>query len=99
MRKHPFWFWYLWLFSGLLLIAGGQQATPQDLAFYAREVRPLLEKRCFACHSSKGAPQANLRLDSRAGWLRGGISGPAILPGDTEQSRLLKAVRYRGEAT
>ena len=73
-----------------------QAASPsaEQLEFFESEIRPLLAERCYACHSSKTeTPFAGLRVDSRAGLLKGGDSGPAILPGHPEQSRLMKLVR------
>jgi len=67
-----------------------------DLAFFEREVRPLLVEHCLQCHGEgKRRPKGGLRLDSRAGWARGGDSGPALAPGDVEGSLIVRAVRYR----
>ena len=79
-----------------------QAETPQapapseaDLAFFEREVRPVLVEHCYECHGSgKKRAKGGLRLDSRAGWSAGGDSGAALVPGDVEQSRLVRAVRY-----
>ena len=70
-----------------------------DLEHFEKYVRPLLASNCYACHSSD-APSvfASLRLDSRAGLLRGGDSGPAIVPGDSTASLLLQAVRGQAKA-
>ncbi len=38
--------------------------------------------------------RGGLLLDTRAGWTKGGDSGPAIVPGDLENSLLVQAVRY-----
>jgi hypothetical protein len=69
--------------------------SPETLEFFEKKVRPLLIDRCYSCHSAdakklKGA----LRVDSREALLKGGDTGPAIIPGDPEKSLLLKAVRY-----
>ena len=91
----------LWLMISLPLIAitgpvGAAGATPgsQDgLKFYDKQVRPVLARRCFTCHSGRAAvPQGGLRLDHRGGWIRGGNSGPAVVPGKSGQSLLVKAV-------
>jgi hypothetical protein len=66
------------------------------LADFENQVRPLLSARCFKCHGSR-KQESNLRLDSRAALLRGGDSGPALVPGRPEQSRLVQAIRYDGE--
>lgn len=69
--------------------------SAEDLTFFESKVRPLLIQHCTKCHgetSQKGA----LRLDSAVSMLAGGESGPAVIPGDTAKSLLLKAVRYEG---
>jgi len=70
-------------------------AQPADTAFFESKIRPVLVSKCYACHSSKlKAPMASLQLDSKAGVLKGGASGPAVVPGKPEESRLLKALTY-----
>ena len=70
-----------------------------DLEHFEKRVRPLLAEKCYACHSAE-APSvfASLRLDSREGVLRGGDSGPAVVPGDPTGSLLLQAVRGEAKA-
>ena len=66
----------------------------QDSAdFFDRRVRPLLVNRCYACHTT--AESGGLRLDSREGLLKGGKSGPAIVPGKPDESLLIKATTYK----
>ena len=62
--------------------------------FFTSKVEPLLRKRCYECHSHAGKINGGLALDSRSGWQTGGDSGPAIVPGSVEKSRLVEAVRY-----
>ncbi len=50
---------------------------------------------CVSCHGPD-KQKGGLRLDSKAGWQRGGDSGPVVVPGDPDKSRLLKAVRGAG---
>ena len=59
---------------------------------FADRVRPVLERSCFACHT-ENAP-SGLRLDSRDGMLAGGTRGPAIIPGNPEQSLIIAALRH-----
>ncbi len=68
-----------------------------DLEFFEKNIRPVLVKNCYACHSEKSKPaQASLYVDSREGLLRGGRSGvPAVVPGKPEDSLLIKAIRYQ----
>ena len=50
---------------------------------------------CYECHSQKAKElESGLLLDSRAGMLKGGDNGPAIVPGKPEKSNLIKAIRY-----
>jgi hypothetical protein len=73
--------------------------STEDLAFFETSIRPLLAEKCYACHSSKSKSlEAGLRVDSRAGLLQGGDSGPALVPGDPEASLVIRAVRYEDPA-
>ena len=67
--------------------------NPEDVRFFEARVRPILVEHCYDCHGPESA-EGELRLDSRSGWVRGGESGPAIVPHDPSASLLLKAVRY-----
>src|SRR5258708_5184930 len=73
--------------------AAGQpaQAGAASPAFFESAVRPVLAANCYDCHTDER--MGGLRLDSREGLLKGGKSGPAIVPGDPEKSLLIEAVR------
>jgi hypothetical protein len=64
------------------------------LAFFERQVRPVLVERCYECHSTDRKVKGGLALDSREGTLKGGDYGPALEPGNPDKSRLIEAVRY-----
>lgn len=68
-------------------------AAADDLAFFEQRIRPLLVEHCQECHGAK-KQQGGLRLDSRGAWERGGDSGPALVPGRPEDSRLIQAVHW-----
>ena len=71
------------------------EPTSQQLQFFENRVRPVLVQNCYKCHSAQAEKvKGGFLLDSRDGLLRGGDSGPAIVPGDPEHSLLIKAVRY-----
>jgi mono/diheme cytochrome c family protein len=63
--------------------------------FFENKIRPLFAQNCYACHSAKAEKvKGGLRLDTPEALLKGGSSGPAIVPGSPESSLLIKAVRY-----
>jgi hypothetical protein len=70
-------------------------ANADGIAFFEKNIRPLLADHCYGCHSSKlSAPMSGLLLDSQAGMLRGGKTGiPVIVVGKPEESLLIAAVR------
>ena len=69
--------------------------TSEQLAFYETHIRPLLSRRCYQCHSDRADKrEGGLRLDDRDAMMGGGDSGLAIMPGDIDQSLLVKAIRY-----
>lgn len=55
-------------------------ATSSGTIDFAKDIRPLLEARCFECHGPT-KQKADLRLDRRSSALKGGENGPAIIPG------------------
>ncbi|MEZ6058635.1 MAG: PSD1 and planctomycete cytochrome C domain-containing protein [Planctomycetaceae bacterium] len=67
--------------------------TAEQREFFEKQVRPLLVEHCHQCHSAK-QQKGELRLDSRAAMLRGGDTGPAIIPGKPDASELYLAVSY-----
>lgn len=79
-----------------LLIIGTATAAPNEtgIAFFETKIRPLLAGHCLECHSTAKKTRGGLNLDSRQGWVTGGDSGPAVIPGDPDASLLIKAVRY-----
>ncbi|WP_165253006.1 PSD1 and planctomycete cytochrome C domain-containing protein [Paludisphaera soli] len=69
--------------------------TAAGLEYFEKQVRPLLIERCYECHSSGAkAPKGGLSLDDPEGWVKGGDSGPAVVPGSPDESLLIDAVRY-----
>jgi hypothetical protein len=68
----------------------------EEEQFFEKQVRPLLVKHCYQCHSSEAKIlKGGLHLDSRGGWMKGGDSGPAIVPGAPDKSLLIEAIRYQ----
>jgi cytochrome c553 len=80
--------------------AAGQEkeATPDQVAFFEKNIRPVFVEKCISCHSkADNKTRGSLALDTRAGLLKGGDTGPAIIPGKPEQSLLLRALKHTGD--
>ena len=60
--------------------------------FFEKEVRPVLAKNCFACHTATAL--GNLSMTSGEALRKGGNSGPAIMPGQPDESLLIQAVAH-----
>jgi hypothetical protein len=78
----------------LLLVMPGWAAAlgVEPSVDYARDVKPILHGRCFACHGAL-KQKGKLRLDSGASILRdGGSSGPIVVPGRAADSVLFARV-------
>ncbi len=75
----------------LVLAAQTQDDSREKKDFFENRIRPMLAQSCFACHTN--SQMAGLRLDSRADILKGGVSGPALVPGDPDKSLIVNLVR------
>jgi len=77
------------------LARGADASNKEGLELFEKRIRPLLVDRCYECHSTQaGKSKGHLLLDSKQGLAKGGESGPALVPGDIEGSRLVKAIRW-----
>jgi hypothetical protein len=70
-------------------------ASPHPTVDFERDVRPILKTSCVACHAGP-VVQAELRMDRREALLKGGLSGPAVVPGRSKDSLLVQRVRGEG---
>ncbi|MEJ7607456.1 MAG: DUF1549 domain-containing protein [Bryobacteraceae bacterium] len=61
--------------------------------FFEMRVRPVLAKNCFACHTSTAL--GNFKMVSAESIRKGGNSGPAVVPGNPEDSLLFQAVTHK----
>lgn len=71
------------------------EPTAQQFEFFEKKIRPVLVENCLECHSTDTEASGGLLLDSRAGVLRGGDSGPAVKLGDPSASKLVRAIEYQ----
>ena len=74
-----------------LLAAAGFAVAAEPSDYFELHVRPVLATRCYTCHTD--AKSGGLQLDTRDHMLAGGKSGPAIKPGDPDNSLLMQAIR------
>ncbi|MEQ2007685.1 MAG: DUF1549 domain-containing protein, partial [Limisphaerales bacterium] len=75
-------------------IASSAAPTPAQVEFFEKHIRPVLAAECYECHSTS-KKKGSLALDTRDGLLKGGKSGPAIVPGQPDSSLLLQALRHK----
>src|SRR5437899_2454828 len=84
---------------GVLPAAGPSRAaegpaTPEQIAFFEKSIRPVLVKECYSCHATTAEKiRGGLTLDTRDGIRKGGDTGPAVVPGDVKKSLLIQALR------
>jgi hypothetical protein len=62
--------------------------------FFRVQLLPILQTRCYECHSRDHEAEGELFLDSKIGWQTGGENGPAVKPGDLKNNPLIQAVRH-----
>src|SRR5689334_16044349 len=108
MRKHLFqstWFSSACCLKiALLSLMTGQIASATEPAlddgarFFRERIEPVLKKECFGCHSAQAKEvKGGLRLDTRLGLRSGGDSGPVVVEGKADKSRLVQAIRHEGD--
>jgi cytochrome c553 len=79
-------------------IGASTLSATEGFAFFESQVRPLLVKHCYECHSEEADKQkGGLWLDRKAGWETGGDGGPSIVPGNPDASLLIHSIRYADE--
>ena len=75
---------------------GDDREDAKRTEFFERHIRPILVAHCYECHSSAiDEAKGGLKLDFRAGLLKGGESGAAVVPGKPEASLLVEALRFQ----
>jgi mono/diheme cytochrome c family protein len=72
--------------------------TPDQVAFFEKDVLPLLQQHCLKCHGADDKVKGGLNLTNRQSILDGGDSGPAVDLKKPADSLLLKAVHYTDES-
>lgn len=68
-------------------------AQSRGLGVFQDYVEPTFKRYCYECHSHEAKKaDGGLVLDSRQALLRGGDGGPAVVPGKSAESMLLKSL-------
>jgi mono/diheme cytochrome c family protein len=78
--------------ASALAVAAVASSSAPDSSVYASQVRPVLARRCYSCHGPD-VQQNGLRLDSLAGILKGSDSGKVVVPGKSQDSRLVRRLQ------
>ena len=77
------------------ILFAGEKFTDEQVSFFETKIRPVFVNHCYKCHSKEfSSSKGGLRLDVREALLKGGDSGPAIVPGNPKESLLLSALRH-----
>ena len=84
--------------ASLQLARFATAAAPSDLTqldFFEKKIRPVLVESCYECHSASAKKlKGGLYLDTADGLLKGGDSGPGIIPGNPAKSLLITTIRH-----
>ena len=79
--------------KGAKAIAYPRPATAEQLAYFEKNVRPILVNRCYNCHSDAFKEAGGLRVDVGIAIFNGGADGPVIIPGHPEKSLLIERIK------
>ena len=83
------------LFSQPDSVCAAEPVRPDasQLEFFEQHIRPVLIEKCADCHSGDADAESTLAVHSRAALIQGGDYGPAILPGNAQQSLLFQSIQ------
>ncbi|MBT6154881.1 MAG: DUF1553 domain-containing protein [Planctomycetaceae bacterium] len=78
-------------FSAALLASVSHARAERDAAPFGKSVAPILIKNCLGCHNPTD-PKGTLDLSQKKAMLKGGDSGPAVVPGKPDESYIIERV-------
>jgi Protein of unknown function (DUF1553)/Protein of unknown function (DUF1549)/Planctomycete cytochrome C len=81
----------------LITLSPIQADDTDKMAYFEAKVRPILFNHCFKCHGEK-KQEGGLRTDLHENLLKGGDTGPAVIPGKPEESELIDAIKYDADS-
>jgi hypothetical protein len=83
------------LLGGIVHAGAAAVSDASQLDFFEKKIRPVLSRECYECHSASSKKvKGGLLLDTAAAVLKGGDSGPAIVPGKPDKSLLLTTMKH-----
>jgi cytochrome c553 len=83
----------VFLAAFLVTTATAPSRAAAEKPTFEQHVRPILKTYCFDCHGAEEKLRGKLDLRLRRFAVRGGRSGPAILPGNASKSLLLARLK------
>ena len=75
----------------------GDPALARAREVFRQQVQPMLQGKCLSCHGDGEELEGDLDLRSREAALRGGKSGPALVPGRALASLIYQSLRRTDE--
>tara|TARA_R110002096_G_scaffold24760_2_gene77908 strand:- start:2932 stop:6723 length:3792 start_codon:yes stop_codon:yes gene_type:complete len=81
----------------VVVLASTPAFSSEGIEFFESRIRPVLAQDCYECHNSNGKAKGRLILDHREPMMKGGTSGPVIIPGNADESLLIQAIRHEFE--
>ncbi len=82
----------IWSVMAPVLVAA-DALPPEKVEYFEKQVRPMFVQHCQECHGAK-KQEAGLRLDSRRGFTKGADSGPIVVTGNVDGSRLIQVLNH-----
>ncbi len=67
--------------------------APSGSVTFEKDVRPILKAHCFHCHGEEGETKGGLDVRLARFLMKGGESGPAVVPGQAASSHILKQLK------
>ncbi len=84
-----------------LLFAPAAEPDAKQVEFFENKIRPVLVEQCYSCHSAEAKGKKKLKgglmLDTKEALLKGGDTGPAVVPGKPADSLLMKSLKCDGD--
>lgn len=73
----------------------GAQEDAGRPEFYTAKVKPILDANCGRCHEGMNH-RGGLNISTREGMLKGGHTGTVLVPGDPDNSLIVRLIRHEG---